>query len=577
MPEIPVNIKHAGRVYPLKVNTDAPATDFKQAVYEATGVPVDRVKIMVKGGVLKDDHDWSKAGIKEGQTLMVIGAAGPLPKAPEKPVVFLEDMDDAELASASAPVGLLNLGNTCYMNATVQALRAIPELRTALDSPAVTGPLPVALRGLYSQMSQTTDSVLPMQVLTALRTFAPQFAERARGPGGGSAPSAGLTGTAAMMGAGGGFAQQDAEECWGALVQSIKEVPGISAQQSTEATAQGQEGAAASSSSKKFVEQFLTAQIKRELKCDEAPEEEPSVSYDTVTKVDCNITINTNFMHSGIMDSLDQKIEKNSPTLNRDAVYTQHSRLARLPSYLTVHMVRFAWRRDINKKAKIMRKVKFPAEYDALDLVTPELKEQLQPVARRLKEIARDRAERAKVRRRTKAAASSSKKDDPSLSPTSLAPPPIPAPIVAPVEGGDVEMAGAPPPDVSDEPQTQAGGELEPEVNYRRKELAELEALVSPEIKADTGASVSGLYELVAIVTHKGAAADAGHYIGFVKKSMFAKPDAENPEAVEADDDWYKFDDDKVSIFPAEKLSTLDGGGQDASAYVLLYRSKPLA
>ena len=44
----------------------------------------------------------------------------------------------------------------------------------------------------------------------------------------------------------------------------------------------------------------------------------------------------------------------------------------------------------------------------------------------------------------------------------------------------------------------------------------------------------------------------------------------------EDDEDWYKFDDDKVSIFPAEKLETLSGGGQDASAYVLLYRARPL-
>lgn len=27
----------------------------------------------------------------------------------------------------------ISLGNTCYMSATVQALRAIPELQTALD------------------------------------------------------------------------------------------------------------------------------------------------------------------------------------------------------------------------------------------------------------------------------------------------------------------------------------------------------------------------------------------------------------------------------------------------------------
>lgn len=45
----------------------------------------------------------------------------------------------------------------------------------------------------------------------------------------------------------------------------------------------------------------------------------------------------------------------------------------------------------------------------------------------------------------------------------------------------------------------------------------------------------------------------------------------------EGDEDWYKFDDEKVSVFPAEKLGTLDGGGEDASAYVLLYRTKSLA
>ena len=60
---------------------------------------------------------------------------------------------------------------------------------------------------------------------------------------------------------------------------------------------------------------------------------------------------------------------------------------------------------------------------------------------------------------------------------------------------------------------------------------------------------------VVAIVTHKGAAADAGHYIGFVKKGVF-HPGADDEE------DWYKFDDDKVSSFPAEKLPTLEGGGR---------------
>lgn len=89
-------------------------------------------------------------------------------------------------------------------------------------------------------------------------------------------------------------------------------------------------------------------------------------------------------------------------------------------------------------------------------------------------------------------------------------------------------------------------------------------------------------------MTHKGAQADSGHYMGFVKKSVFHSPppsvaiasgQASAPEKLfdEDDEDWYKFDDDKVSIFPKEKLSTIDGGGEDSSAYVLLYKSKPLA
>ena len=59
--------------------------------------------------------------------------------------------------------------------------------------------------------------------------------------------------------------------------------------------------------------------------------------------------------------------------------------------------------------------------------------------------------------------------------------------------------------------------------------------------------------------------------MGFVKKAAI------QADVPAEDEDWYKFDDDKVSVFPKEKLATLDGGGEDSSAYVLLYKTKPLA
>lgn len=63
----------------------------------------------------------------------------------------------------------------------------------------------------------------------------------------------------------------------------------------------------------------------------------------------CNISNTINDMHAGILASLSQPIEKHSTQLNRTAVYKEESRISRLPMYLSVHFVRFYWRRDINK------------------------------------------------------------------------------------------------------------------------------------------------------------------------------------------------------------------------------------
>ena len=133
------------------------------------------------------------------------------------------------------------------------------------------------------------------------------------------------------------------------------------------------------------------------MKCDEAPEEPESVSVEKVLKISCNISNAVNYMQQGIMEALDGQIEKQSSTLGREAVYSSTQRLSRLPTYLTVHMVRFAWRADIGKRTKVMRKVKFPLVLDALELCTEELRAKLIPVNRKLGDVERARRDRAKI------------------------------------------------------------------------------------------------------------------------------------------------------------------------------------
>jgi hypothetical protein len=47
-----VTIKHAGQSHPLQVDLSQPATEFKNAIYGATGVPVDRfVPFVTRSGL----------------------------------------------------------------------------------------------------------------------------------------------------------------------------------------------------------------------------------------------------------------------------------------------------------------------------------------------------------------------------------------------------------------------------------------------------------------------------------------------------------------------------------------------
>jgi hypothetical protein len=134
---ISVNVKWGKQKFEnVELDTGAPVELFKAQLFALTQVPPERQKIMgVKGGALKDDADMSALGIKAGQNLMLMGSAEKVPEPPPVATVFAEDLPAQEVASMATdnPGGLSNLGNTCYLNSTLQCMKAIPELTGSLQ------------------------------------------------------------------------------------------------------------------------------------------------------------------------------------------------------------------------------------------------------------------------------------------------------------------------------------------------------------------------------------------------------------------------------------------------------------
>ncbi|KAI4868099.1 cysteine proteinase [Hypoxylon rubiginosum] len=549
MATVSIVVKHQGNKYDVEVDPDSTGDVFKYQLYSLTGVEPERQKILVKGGQLKDDVQMSKFGFKPGQSIMMLGTPGKDTKEiarPKEKIKFVEDMTEAEAAQqeGAIPAGLTNLGNTCYLNSTLQALRAIPELQNALvkyepQSASTAGVLPQLdltkqLRDLYKYMSETQEAYVPHAFLTSLRTAFPQFAERSR--------------------TGQGYAQQDAEEAWSQIVTQLRQKLRV-------------KDDAPESSQDSFIDKYMSGEFTSELECDEPAAKEggekPVASKETFLKLNCHIDSTTNHLRDGIANGLSEKLEKRSEVLGRDAVYTKTSKISRLPKYLTVHFVRFFWKRETQKKAKIMRKVTFPHELDLVEFCDDKLKGMLVPVRDKVREVRKDEEdiERARKRRKRNAAgediddapsvkgAKKDKKDDGKKPSTSA--------------DGDVEMGET----------YKTDAEIDAERDAALLEAKkELNALIDPDLAKDDGANQSGLYELRGVVTHQGASADSGHYTAYVKKT--APTDAKTGKRKEEEDGkWWWFNDDKVTEVTSDKIEALAGGGESHSALILLYRA----
>jgi len=514
---VKVTIKWSNKKFDdVDVDTAESAVTFKTQLWTLTGVPVDRQKLMAKGawkGVLKDEMGLGE--LKDGQIIMLMGSAEALPAPPAESARprFIEDMKEEEVAATGTvlPAGLINMGNTCYMNSTLQCLRAVPEMREGLRNfrTASGGGVPLesdankslalGLANMYSSLDLSTQAVQPMEFVGILRTCFPQFAQRGRS---------------------GGFAQQDAEEFYSTAVTAL-------ASQLKEAHGLDNLGTA-----NNLIDALFGLELEETLKCQETDAEPEVTKVDLARKLVCNIQGGAGIkdkidhLHEGVQLGMKGTIEKRSDVLDRDALWAKSVKIKRLPRYLCVQYMRFYWKATPESadhtgvKCKIMRPITYPEVFDVFDCCTEKLQASLRANrdkhGARLDDGALDKKEEAK-----------------------------------PADAdGDVKM------DTADEP-----ADDDDAAALKAAMAMSMEPSPAPSEPVGPGLpdDFQGNYELFAIVTHKGRNADGGHYISFVR---------------EEGTKWLVYDDETVSETTTEYIMNLKGGGDEHMAYLSFYRYK---
>ena len=426
---------------------------------------------------------------------MLLGTADEVLAKPKEEVKFMEDMAPegmAALMAAGLPFGFGNLGNTCYMNSTLHVLKTAQEFSETVKSAAsVSDPLVRETQNVFKKMESATDVIEPHAFWERLKQRKPEFGQ---------------------MSPQGGFMQQDAEECLTELLNCVN-------------------SAVKTPDGKGLADETFGIEMQTETKlaAEEGGSEEPVVRTEKFLKLACHIQGNkmqedgtlkgaTDMLPQGIMHGLEGSLEKTSPSLGRSALYTTKSRISRLPKYVTTQLVRFYYKTDTQKKAKILRPVKFPFMLDMNDFCVPELQAKIKGY--REKKLEAQRADEAEAKKAKLSHNETSEAGD----------------SAAAAAGGD-DGAGA-----------------KMEVEGGASAPAEAMAVEEDE-------TCHATYQLVGVLSHKGNSADGGHYVAWVRKD---------------DGKWFLFDDHHVTEVTAEKVKNNYGtSAMDHMAYMLLYKRTP--
>lgn len=320
---------------------------------------------MVAGKMVKDDTDLKTLKLKDGLKIILMGTAeGGELKAPGKETTFVEDLSAEERArilkektGEAVPAGLVNLGNTCYMNSVVQNMKKVKELTKALreqqpdeNMPEGSRMLMMAAADLFEKLESKGEAVTPYQFVQGLRVAFPQFDQTDNS---------------------GHHMQQDAEECWSQLIDAFKRA-------NLKKEIDGKQV--------NLVDHLFDIEFESTTKNALNPDEPAQIDYETQKKLLCQIDVGgqpINSIQDGIEAALTTEIEKYSEAAGGNQVYQKSQKINKLPAYLPVHMNRFFWKKDSASagtsagKTKILRNVSFPLQLDLFNYCSDELKASL--------------------------------------------------------------------------------------------------------------------------------------------------------------------------------------------------------
>ncbi len=347
---------------------------FQAQIFSLTNVPIDNQKLLIKGKRIKNTDDLLKL-IKNNQKIMVMGNKNILKST--KKIKFIEDMNEEEKSQYLAQnsinnneikSGLDNLGNTCYMNSTLQCLRNINEFKTrsikyAEDSEkknnisTSNNLLYKSLGLLYKDMDKTIKPVTPFLFTNTMRHEIPQFNQRDDH---------------------GHYMQQDAEEFIINLLNKTED----------------------SDSTELFNGEFI--QYDENIEHTDCGEQVQIKSNIKFKKLSCYITSDINYLSQGIKLGLESQVTKFSSLLNKNCLYKKSLKIIKLPKYLIIHYQRFGWKNISQQstpnllqqqqeqasgvKTKILRKVVYPEMLDISEYCDEKLSNILKASQMKLKQ-----------------------------------------------------------------------------------------------------------------------------------------------------------------------------------------------